>query len=67
MKIRETVTLCEKNSMCECIYCVRERNVLKKIPDISDELAERYGMIADNWHNRLYKKEVYPPINNEEA
>ena len=67
MKIREIVTLCENSPQCTCIFCERHRKVMAKIPRISDELAKKYGKIADKWHKQLYQKEIYPPINNDEA
>lgn len=67
MKIREIVTLCENSPQCTCIFCERHRKVMAKIPRISDELASKYGRIADKMHKQLYQKEIYPPINNKEA
>lgn len=52
---------------CECVKCTHERRLLRYIPKISDELAKKYGKIADKWHKQLYQKEIYPPINNDEA
>ena len=67
MKIREIVTLCENSPQCTCIFCKSHRKVMDKIPRISDFEAERYDIIADKLHKQLYQKEIYPPINNEEA
>lgn len=59
--------VCRNGADCVCMFCERDRKLMARIPQISDFEAERYGRIAANWHKRLFQKEIYPPINNEEA